>query len=88
MRSLDETGGKSSFSLQSTQSPLRFQVLADGSLMLSIGGPIVISLFLLIINGSHYHGTQDASDRYKLEYTWRILMGIGIIIPLSVFYFR
>ncbi|ORY28642.1 putative glycerophosphoinositol permease [Naematelia encephala] len=58
------------------------------NLMLSIGGPIVISLFLLIINGAHYHGTTDASDTYKLQYTWRILMGIGILIPLSVFYFR
>jgi hypothetical protein len=73
--------------------------------MLSIGGPIVISLFLLIINGAHYKGTHDASDLHKLQvsqareltgvnadstwqYTWRILMGIGIIIPLSVFYFR
>ncbi|ORX33756.1 major facilitator superfamily domain-containing protein [Kockovaella imperatae] len=58
------------------------------NLMLSIGGPIVISLFLLIINGAHYKGTNDASDTHKLQYTWRILMGIGIIIPLSVFYFR
>ena len=56
--------------------------------MLSIGGPIVISLFLLIINGSHYHGTTDASDTHKLQYTWRILMAIGVVIPLSVFYFR
>lgn len=58
------------------------------NLMLSIGGPIVISLFLLIINGSHYHGGTTGSDRYKLQYTWRVLFGIGIIIPLSVFYFR
>lgn len=58
------------------------------SLMLSIGGPIVISLFLLIINGAHYKGTTDSSDIYKLQYTWRILMAIGILIPLSVFYFR
>jgi hypothetical protein len=56
--------------------------------MLSIGGPIVISLFLIIINCAHYGGTTSASDTYKLQYTWRILMGIGILIPLSVFYFR
>lgn len=56
--------------------------------MLSIGGPIVISLFLLIINASHYGGTTVGSDRYKLQYTWRVLFGIGIVIPLSVFYFR
>jgi hypothetical protein len=56
--------------------------------MLSIGGPIVISLFLLIIEGSHYHGGDTGSDRYKLQYTWRVLFGIGIAIPLSVFYFR
>ena len=63
-------------------------ILAHLSLMLSIGGPIVISLFLLIINGAHYGGTKSATDIYKLQYTWRILMGIGIVIPLSVFYFR
>lgn len=56
--------------------------------MLSIGGPIVISLFLLIINAAGYKGTKSASDLHKLSYTWRILMGIGIVIPLSVFYFR
>lgn len=56
--------------------------------MLSIGGPIVISLFLLIINASGYGGTTSALDEYKLQYTWRILFGIGIVIPLSVFYFR
>jgi len=58
------------------------------SLMLSIGNPIVISLALWILGGSHYHGTKDASDTHKLQYTWRILMAIGIVIPLSVFYFR
>ena len=56
--------------------------------MLSIGSPIVISLSLIILRGSHYGGTKDASDVYKLRYTWRILMAIGILIPLSVFYFR
>ncbi|KAK1922674.1 MFS general substrate transporter [Papiliotrema laurentii] len=58
------------------------------NLMLSIGGPIVISLFLLIINAAGYKGTKSAEDLYKLQYTWRILMGLGILIPLSVFYFR
>ena len=56
--------------------------------MLSIGGPIVISLCLLILGGSHYDNTGSASDIHKLEYTWRVLMAIGILIPLSVFYFR
>jgi hypothetical protein len=60
----------------------------DASLMLSIGGPIVISLFLLIINASGYQGTTSDEDVYKLQYTWRVLFGIGIVIPLSVFYFR
>ncbi|KAL1411932.1 Plasma membrane permease, mediates uptake of glycerophosphoinositol and glycerophosphocholine [Vanrija albida] len=58
------------------------------NLMLSIGGPIVISLFLLIINAAGYKGTKSASDIHKLQYTWRILMGLGILIPLSVFWFR
>jgi hypothetical protein len=35
-----------------------------------------------------YKGTKSAEDLYKLQYTWRILMGLGILIPLSVFYFR
>lgn len=56
--------------------------------MLSLGGPLVISFFLLIINGAHYHGTTHPDDLHKLDYTWRILMGIGVLIPLSVFYFR
>ncbi|WVR05689.1 hypothetical protein IAU60_002713 [Kwoniella sp. DSM 27419] len=58
------------------------------NLMLSIGGPIVISIFLLIINAAGYKGTRHHDDLYKLEYTWRICMGLGVIIPLSVFYFR
>ncbi|WVQ81412.1 hypothetical protein IAT38_003536 [Cryptococcus sp. DSM 104549] len=58
------------------------------NLMLSIGGPIVISIYLIIICGSHYGGTKSDSDMYKLAYSWRVSMGIGIVIPLSVFYFR
>ncbi|WWC60478.1 uncharacterized protein I303_103051 [Kwoniella dejecticola CBS 10117] len=58
------------------------------NLMLSIGGPIVISIFLLIINAAGYKGTTSAEDIYKLKYTWRICMGVGVLIPLSVFYFR
>ncbi|OCF45243.1 hypothetical protein I317_00765 [Kwoniella heveanensis CBS 569] len=58
------------------------------NLMLSIGGPIVISIFLLIINAAGYKGTTSHEDLYKLAYTWRICMGIGVFIPLSVFYFR
>ncbi|KAK8865745.1 hypothetical protein IAR55_000892 [Kwoniella newhampshirensis] len=58
------------------------------NLMLSIGGPIVISLFLLVINAAGYKGTKSHEDLHKLEYTWRIIMGIGVFIPLSVFYFR
>lgn len=58
------------------------------NLMLSIGSPIVISLALLILGGSHYHNGSEGHDRYILEYTWRVLMAIGVVIPLSVFYFR
>ncbi|OCF56584.1 hypothetical protein L486_05435 [Kwoniella mangroviensis CBS 10435] len=58
------------------------------NLMLSIGGPIVISIFLLIINAAGYKGTTTPDDLYKLKYTWRICMGVGVLIPLSVFYFR
>ncbi|WVW80317.1 hypothetical protein I302_102296 [Kwoniella bestiolae CBS 10118] len=58
------------------------------NLMLSIGGPIVISIFLLIINAAGYKGTTSPEDLYRLKYTWRICMGVGVFIPLSVFYFR
>lgn len=48
----------------------------------------VISLFLLIINAAHYQDGSVGHDRYIIQYTWRVLFGIGICIPLSVFYFR
>lgn len=56
--------------------------------MLSLGSPLVISLALIIINASHYNNGTTGNDRYKLQYTWRLLFGIGILIPISVFYFR
>jgi MFS family permease len=58
------------------------------NLMLSIGSPIVISLALLILGGSHYGNTVKGHDEYILQYTWRVLMAIGVVIPLTVFYFR
>ncbi|KAL7423678.1 Plasma membrane permease, mediates uptake of glycerophosphoinositol and glycerophosphocholine [Cryptotrichosporon argae] len=58
------------------------------NLMLSLGGPLCISFFLLIINGAHYGGTTSASDLHKLAYTWRIMFALGVVFPLSVFYFR
>ncbi|WVQ86047.1 hypothetical protein IAT38_008215 [Cryptococcus sp. DSM 104549] len=58
------------------------------NLMLTIGGPLVLSICLIILTGSHYGGTTSASDLHKLSYSWRVLMAIGVVIPLSVFYFR
>lgn len=56
--------------------------------VLSIGGPIVLSLFLIILSGLHYGGTKDAQDLHRLSVAWRVLFGLGIALPLSVFYFR
>lgn len=56
--------------------------------VLSIGGPVVISLFLIILKGIHYGGTRSAEDIHRLNVTWRVLFALGIIFPLAVFYFR
>ena len=56
--------------------------------MLSLGGPITVSFFLLIINAAGYQGTTSADDLYKLSWCWRVLFAIGVVFPLSVFYFR
>ena len=45
-------------------------------------------MWLIIINGAGYTGTKSDDDIRKLQMSWRVLMGLGILIPLSVFYFR
>ncbi|KAI9668220.1 MAG: Plasma membrane permease, mediates uptake of glycerophosphoinositol and glycerophosphocholine [Bathelium mastoideum] len=49
------------------------------NLPLSFGGPLAISIFLIVLS---------AAGRTHLSTVWRVCFGIGVIFPLSVFYFR
>ncbi|KAF9532029.1 MFS Git1p-related glycerophosphoinositol permease [Crepidotus variabilis] len=47
--------------------------------VLSFGGPLAVSMFLLVIS---------AAGENHLHTVWRVCFGIGILLPLTVFYFR
>lgn len=49
------------------------------NLPLSFGGPMAVSIFLLVL---------AACDYMHFSTVWRVCMGIGCVFPLSVFYFR
>jgi len=49
------------------------------NLPLSFGNPLVISIFLIVLS---------AAGSNHLSIVWRVCFGIGILLPLSVFYFR
>lgn len=49
------------------------------NLPLSFGGPLAIIVFMIVLSAA---GTDHLST------VWRVCMGIGVIFPLSVFYFR
>jgi MFS family permease len=49
------------------------------NLPLSFGGPLAVSVFMIVLSAA-------GSDH--LSTVWRVCFGIGIILPLSVFYFR
>ncbi|CAK7214505.1 Plasma membrane permease, mediates uptake of glycerophosphoinositol and glycerophosphocholine [Sporothrix bragantina] len=49
------------------------------NLPLSFGGPFAIIVFLIV---------YSAAGSAHLSTVWRVCMGIGVIFPLSVFYFR
>ncbi|KAI0200262.1 putative glycerophosphoinositol permease [Astrocystis sublimbata] len=49
------------------------------NLPLSFGGPFVLAVFLIVLN---------AAGADHLNTVWRVSFGIGVIWPLSVFYFR
>ncbi|KAL7790802.1 major facilitator superfamily domain-containing protein [Trichoderma ceciliae] len=49
------------------------------NLPLSAGGPLAVSVFLIVLS---------AAGEKHLSTVWRVCFGIGIILPLSVFYFR
>jgi MFS family permease len=48
-------------------------------LPLSFGGPLAVSIFLIVLS---------AAGQEHLSTVWRVCFGIGILLPLSVFYFR
>ncbi|KAL6310057.1 major facilitator superfamily domain-containing protein [Sparassis latifolia] len=47
--------------------------------VLSFGGPLAVSVFLIVL---------AAAGENHLNTVWRVSFGIGIILPLTVFYFR
>ncbi|KAG1833912.1 major facilitator superfamily domain-containing protein [Suillus variegatus] len=47
--------------------------------VLSFGGPLAVSVFLIVLSA--------AGDNH-LETVWRVCFGIGILLPLTVFFFR
>lgn len=49
------------------------------NLPLSFGGPLAVSIFMIVLSAA---GTNHLST------VWRVCFGIGIVLPLTVFYFR
>ncbi|PPQ85889.1 hypothetical protein CVT25_015831 [Psilocybe cyanescens] len=47
--------------------------------VLSFGGPLAVSVFLIVLS---------AAGEEHLQTVWRVCFGIGIALPLTVFYFR
>ena len=43
------------------------------------GGPLAVAVFLIVIS---------AAGEDHLTTVWRVCFGVGIILPLTVFYFR
>ena len=49
------------------------------NLPLSFGGPLAVSIFLIVLS---------AAGTHHLSTVWRVCFGIGVLFPLTVFYFR
>ncbi|ATY66419.1 Major facilitator superfamily transporter [Cordyceps militaris] len=49
------------------------------NLPLSFGGPLAVSVFLIVLS---------AAGENHLSTVWRVCFGIGVLLPLTVFYFR
>ena len=43
------------------------------------GGPLAVSVFLIVLS---------AAGENNLQTVWRVCFGVGIALPLTVFYFR
>ncbi|KAJ6443210.1 Major facilitator superfamily transporter [Purpureocillium lavendulum] len=51
------------------------------NLPLSFGGPLAVIVFLIVLSAA---GGASAN----LSVVWRVCMGVGVVLPLTVFYFR
>jgi MFS family permease len=49
------------------------------NLPLSFGGPLAVIVFLIVLS---------AAGQDRLSTVWRVCFGIGVLLPLTVFYFR
>jgi len=49
------------------------------NLPLSFGGPLAVSIFLIVLS---------AAGENRLSTVWRVCFAIGVLFPLTVFYFR
>ncbi|UZJ56940.1 hypothetical protein CBS101457_006260 [Exobasidium rhododendri] len=58
------------------------------NVVLSLGGPLAVSFFLIVLSISKYDNTTSAQDARRLDIVWRVCYGFGALLPLSVFYFR
>ena len=52
------------------------------NLPLSFGGPLVVCVFLILIAATNSNGSTH------LSLIWRLAFGFGVLLPLTVFYFR
>ncbi|PWN25094.1 MFS general substrate transporter [Jaminaea rosea] len=58
------------------------------NVVLSMGGPLAVSCFLIVLSATSYGNTSSPLDLKRLDITWRVCAGIGAVLPLSVIYFR
>ncbi|KAK0552742.1 Plasma membrane permease, mediates uptake of glycerophosphoinositol and glycerophosphocholine, partial [Tilletia horrida] len=58
------------------------------NVVLAFGGPLAVSIFLIVLSASKYSNTNSALDMNRLDIVWRVCFGIGAVLPLVVFYFR
>ncbi|KZT05917.1 MFS Git1p-like glycerophosphoinositol permease [Laetiporus sulphureus 93-53] len=63
-------------SMLSNRGPV-FLIVTNG--VLSFGGPLAVSVFLIVLS---------AAGENHLNTVWRVCFGIGIVLPMAVFYFR
>lgn len=58
---------------------LHYAVSPRADMSLQVGGPLAVSIFLIVIS---------IAGENHLNTVWRVCFGIGIALPLTVFYFR